>query len=94
MIPLVIERYKGCKLPELPKPNMLVESSLTVLQLSLIVINKLKIKGKESLFFSVDSGGKKRTLAQDENFREIYDSFKDEDQLLYLLYHGNETFGG
>ncbi|XP_050891719.1 autophagy-related protein 8i isoform X1 [Lathyrus oleraceus] len=88
-IPLIVERYSKCDLPELEKKKYLVPRDLSVGHFIHILSSRLNLPAGKALFVFV-----KNTLPQTASVMDsVYRSFKDEDGFLYMYYSTEKTFG-
>ncbi|KAL5122168.1 Autophagy-related protein 8i [Glycine soja] len=88
-VPVIVERYAKCDLPELEKKKYLVPRDLSVGHFIHILSSRLSLPPGKALFVFV-----KNTLPQTANMMDsVYRSFKDEDGFLYMYYSTEKTFG-
>ncbi|CAD8201361.1 unnamed protein product [Paramecium octaurelia] len=91
MIPIIVEKIPGCKLPQLQKVKFLVNSSFCFNEFKNTIKKKLNLDEKTSTLFMYCG---KTLMNEHEKLKKIYDQFKDpEDGFLYLQYADAETFG-
>ncbi|XP_027367820.1 autophagy-related protein 8i-like [Abrus precatorius] len=88
-IPVIVERYAKCDLPELQKKKYLVPRDLSVGHFIHILSSRLSLPPGKALFVFV-----KNTLPQTASMMDsVYRSFRDEDGFLYMFYSTEKTFG-
>ncbi|KAK2403383.1 Autophagy-related protein 8i [Trifolium repens] len=88
-IPVIVERYSKCDLPELEKKKYLVPRDLSVGHFIHILSSRLSLPAGKALFIFV-----KNTLPQTASMMDtVYKSFKDDDGFLYMYYSTEKTFG-
>ncbi|TKY52419.1 Autophagy-related protein 8h [Spatholobus suberectus] len=88
-VPVIVERYAKCDLPELEKKKYLVPRDLHVGHFIHILSSRLGLPPGKALFVFV-----KNTLPQTACMMDsVYRSFKDEDGFLYMYYSTEKTFG-
>ncbi|XP_071738386.1 autophagy-related protein 8i-like [Rutidosis leptorrhynchoides] len=88
-LPVVVERYTKTDLPEMEKKKYLVPRDMSIGQFIHILSGRLQLASGKALFIFVDN-----TLPQTSSLIEhVYESFKDEDGFLYMLYSSEKTFG-
>jgi Autophagy protein Atg8 ubiquitin like len=106
---IVEKSIVGCDLPDLDRCKFLVDGSLTFMQFRCVVLGKIRTAlqdasnktakvdakvdaSKKAIFFFV--GGGKHLPGQAMTLNELYKQYKDEeDGLLYITYHTEDTFG-
>ncbi|KAK7278133.1 hypothetical protein RJT34_23158 [Clitoria ternatea] len=88
-VPVIVEKYSKCDLPELEKKKYLVPRDLSVGHFIHILSSRLSLAPGKALFVFV-----KNTLPQTARMMDsVYRSFKDEDGFLYMYYSSEKTFG-
>ncbi|CAD8121153.1 unnamed protein product [Paramecium sonneborni] len=91
MIPIIVEKIPGCKLPQLQKVKFLVNSTFSFNEFKNTIKKKLQLDEKTSTLFMYCG---KSLMNEHDKLRNIYDQYKDpEDGFLYLQYADAETFG-
>ncbi|CAD8094250.1 unnamed protein product [Paramecium primaurelia] len=91
MIPIIVEKIPGCKLPQLQKVKFLVNSSFSFNEFKNTIKKKLNLDEKTSTLFMYCG---KSLMNEHDKLRNIYDQYKDpDDGFLYLQYADAETFG-
>ena len=89
-VPIVLEKDPTCKVEPLKKKNYLLEKKSTVGQFILKIRNKIKIKEDEALF--LEAKGKYAVFGE-KLIGELYNSFKDDDGFLYIMYTTELIYG-
>tara|TARA_B110000971_G_scaffold218535_1_gene257554 strand:+ start:5006 stop:5350 length:345 start_codon:yes stop_codon:yes gene_type:complete len=88
-IPIIVERYKESKLPEIDKSKYLVPKDMNLGQFVYIIRRRIKLDANQALFVTVNGQlGGSATIISD-----LYDLHKDEDGFLYIVYTSENTFG-
>ena len=87
-IPVIVEKTNNCDYA-LDKNKFLVSKDLTMHQLVYIIRKRIKIKDHESIFIYVAN----KLVPSNSLLSEIYETNKDEDGFLYLVYSSENTFG-
>jgi len=88
-IPIIVERYQDCELPDIDKIKYLVPKDMTISQFMFIMRKRIKLESSQSLFVTVNS----ILVSTSSTIFEIYDDNKDEDGFLYVVYTSENTFG-
>nr|XP_010914718.1 autophagy-related protein 8i [Elaeis guineensis] len=88
-VPVIVERFARCDLPEMEKKKYLVPRDMSVGQFIHILSSRLHLSPGKALFVFV-----KNTLPQTASLMDsMYESYKDEDGFLYICYSSEKTFG-
>ncbi|RDX63791.1 Autophagy-related protein 8i [Mucuna pruriens] len=88
-VPVIVEKYAKCDLPDLEKKKYLVPRDLSVGHFIHILSSRLGLPAGKALFVFV-----KNTLPQTASMMDsVHRSFKDEDGFLYMYYSTEKTFG-
>ncbi len=89
-IPIIVNKAKRTDAPELDKHKFLAPNDLTVGQFIYVVRRRLSLAPEKSLFLFVNN-----TLPTTSTLlSQIYQYHKAEDGFLYMIYAGENTFGG
>lgn len=88
-IPIIVEKYRKSPLPDIDKCKYLVPKDMKLGQFIYIIRKRIKLESNQSLFVSINGvlGSSAETVS------ELYDTHKDDDGFLYILYTSENTFG-
>lgn len=87
-IPVIVEKSNNCEYT-LDKNKFLVSKELSMHQLVYIIRKRIKLKDHETIFIYVAN----KLVPSNSLLSEIYNTNKDEDGFLYLVYSSENTFG-
>jgi len=88
-IPVIVERSKKSSLKQIDKIKYLVPRDLSVGKFIYVIRKRIDLKPELSLCLYVND-----TLpVSSDMMGYVYDTKKDEDGYLYLIYDGENTFG-
>lgn len=89
-IPVICEKVEKSDIQEIDKRKYLVPSDLTVGQFVYVIRKRIQLPPEKAIFIFV-----KDVLPPTAALMSaVYDEFKDPDGFLYILYSGENTFGG
>jgi GABA(A) receptor-associated protein len=88
-IPVLVERVKGSKLPDIAKRKFLVPMDLTVGQFQYAVRREIAMKPEQAMFIFVNNVLPPTAALMST----MYQEYKNEDGYLYVTYDGENTFG-
>ena len=81
-IPIIINKHKSSKLPNIEKYKFLVSEDLTVGQLLFIIKKQIKLKDSIELYIYIND----LLPIVSSSVLEIYDKYKSNDGFLYINY--------
>ena len=88
-VPIIVCKANDCKLPDIDKQKYLVPKDMNLGQFIYVIRKRIKLQPSEALFILVnDSLQPGNKIIQD-----IYETNKDEDGFLYIIYSSENTFG-
>ncbi|CAI5472557.1 unnamed protein product [Closterium sp. Yama58-4] len=88
-IPVIVEKARRSKAPDIDKKKYLVPSDLSVSQFMTVIRRRIKLEAEQAIFLFVHN-----TIPPSAALMSsIYDDHKDEDGFLYIVYNGESTFG-
>ena len=88
-IPVIVEKNENSDIKEIDKNKYLVPSDLSFSQFVYIIRKRIQLHKSQSLFLFVNN----KLVPSNKSVTEIYDSDKDEDGFLYVIYNNENTFG-
>ena len=88
-IPVIVEKNENSDIKEIDKNKYLVPSDLSFSQFVYIIRKRIQLHKSQSLFLFVNN----TLVPSNKSVTEIYDSEKDEDGFLYVIYNNENTFG-
>lgn len=89
-IPIIVEKNKKSSVPDLDKGKFLVPADLTVGQFLHIVRKRIKLTPEQALYVFINN----TIPPTSAPLTSLYENHKDEDGFLYIIYSGENTFGG
>lgn len=87
-IPIIVEKKKDT-IQTIDKRKFMVPRTLTMSQFVFVIRKRLKLKSTEAIFVFCNN----RLVNQSTLMSDIYESDKDDDGFLYLIYDFENTFG-
>lgn len=88
-IPVIIQKDKKLKTPDIDKNKYLVPNELKINQLLFTIRNRIKLDKNQAIFLFNEN----IVLKSSDSISYIYDQYKDEDGFLYINYSLENTFG-
>ena len=88
-IPIIVEKYKDCKLPDVDKCKYLVPNDMTMSKFIFVVRKRIELDSSQALFITVNGS----MAPASQTVGELYDDKKDEDGFLYVTYCSENVFG-
>ena len=89
-IPIIVCKDKTCKLVDIDKQKFLVPRDMNLGQFIYIIRKRIDLTSEKAIFLFTE----KNTIPPTSSLiSEIYDQYKNEDNFLYLIYAGENTFG-
>jgi GABA(A) receptor-associated protein len=90
-VPVVIRRNSNDKiLRDIDKEKYLIPKNLQVNEIQVIIRKKITLDSKQALFIFVGNGV---LVPMNVSIEEIYNSYKNNDGFLYIIYTAENTFG-
>lgn len=91
--PIICEKYDTCDtdIPALDKRKYLVPGDMTLAQFCFVIRKRMKLRPEKSIFmFLLD----RSMPPMQQSISAIYSEKASDDGFLYMLYTGENTFGG
>ena len=88
-IPIIVCKDNNCQLPDIDKQKYLVPKYMSLGQFIYIIRKRINLKSEEALFILVNHS----LQPSNKLLQEIYETNKDEDKFLYVVYSSENTFG-
>ena len=89
-IPIILERSRHSRLEEFDKCKFLCPNDYTVQQFLGCLRKKIKMSRDKALFVFVNGS---ELVSGDTAMAQVYDSKKDEDGFIYMIYSEQEVLG-
>jgi GABA(A) receptor-associated protein len=88
-VPIICEKALGSDVPEIDKKKYLVPKDITIGQFIHIIRQRIKLSQEQALFIFVNNV----IPATSSSMSSVYESHKDDDGFLYIVYASENTFG-
>lgn len=89
-IPIIVEKSIKSDIADIDKKKYLVPNDITVGQFVYIIRKRIDLTSEKAIFLFTE----KHTIPPTSSLiSEIYEQYKNEDNFLYLVYAGENTFG-
>eukprot|EP00048_Salpingoeca_helianthica_P022412 m.18050 g.18050 ORF g.18050 m.18050 type:complete len:128 (-) comp7283_c1_seq1:204-587(-) len=97
-IPVIVVKHSRSSLPDIEQKKFLVPQDLTVSQFQVILRKRLRLDSAQAMFLFVEKlhgDGKKDhiLLPVSDSMSGVYNTNKDPDGFLYLIYSNDDVFG-
>jgi len=90
-VPVIIKRNPADKiLRDIDREKYLIPKNLRVSEIHNIIRKKITLDSKQALFIFVNGGV---LVPMNTSILEIYNSYKNDDGFLYIVYAAENTFG-
>tara|TARA_Y100000310_G_C20283961_1_gene623931 strand:+ start:99 stop:413 length:315 start_codon:yes stop_codon:yes gene_type:complete len=90
-IPVIIIKHRTTYKKDPTQFKFLIQKDILLCKLICILRERIKMKAEDALFLY--SHKTETLLSMDDTLGDIYDFHKDEDDILYLIYSGEDVFG-
>jgi len=88
-IPIIVCKDKNCSLLDIDKQKYLVPQDMSLGQFMYVIRKRIRLQPNEALFVLVNNS----LIPSNKSLQEIYESNKDTDGFLYIVYSSENTFG-
>jgi GABA(A) receptor-associated protein len=90
-VPVIIRKnINDKKLKEIEKEKYLIPKNLTISEVVFIIRKHIQIKPEQAIYIFVGNG----TLVPSNNtIYQVYQTYKADDEILYITYTSENTFG-
>lgn len=88
-IPIIVEQDKNSGLPLLDKRKYLVPDDMTIGQFMYVVRKRMKLGSENGIYLFFNNS----LVPSATMLREVYESYRDPDQFLYVTVAAEKTFG-
>ena len=89
-VPIILEKDPTNKIQEFKKTKFLSERKYTVSEFTQKIRSEMKLPEEEALFLSVKG---KYSISGQKIMENIYNTYKDEDGFLYIMYTSELIYG-
>ena len=91
-LPLIVEKDHKCQaLDDLTNPKFLMPRTFSISEVQMIIRRKLNLRKEQGLFLMVNDG--KDIVKANQSLENVFETYKDEDGFLYILYTQEDMFG-
>ena len=88
-VPIIVCKDKNCTLLDIDKQKYLVPQDMNLGQFIYVIRKRIKLQPNEALFVLVNNS----LMPSNKSLQEVYESNKDTDGFLYIVYSSENTFG-
>ena len=88
-VPIIVCKNVNDSLPDIDKQKYLVPKDMSIGQFVYIIRKRIKLDANQALFVMVNNSLKPTS----QPLSEIYETSKDSDGFLYVVYSSENTFG-
>jgi GABA(A) receptor-associated protein len=88
--PIICERGRTVDIPALDRKKYLVPSDISIANFMYIIRKRIKLPPEKSIYLFF---GDTQLLPTNMLIKVAYNSYKDNDGFLYIIYNGESTFG-
>ena len=88
-VPIIVEKKAGCSLRDIEKNKYLAPGDMSMSQFIFTVRRRIKLEPSEAIFLTVNGS----LMSGGSLISDVYESKKDKDGFLYMIYSSENTFG-
>ena len=88
-IPIFVEKDPKCCLEDIDKNKFLVPSDMSLSQFIYVIRKRVNLDSSQALFFFINNTVPNSNVG----LNELYNTHKDKDGFLYIIYNSENTFG-
>jgi len=88
-VPIIVCKDKGCNLMNIDKQKYLVPKDMTLAQFIYVIRKRIQLKANEALFILINNS----LVPGNRLLQDVYETNKDTDGFLYIIYSSENTFG-
>ena len=88
-VPIIVEKKEGCTLGDIEKNKYLAPGDMSMSQFIFTVRRRIKLEPSEAIFLTVNGS----LMSGSSLISDVYESKKDKDGFLYMIYSSENTFG-
>jgi GABA(A) receptor-associated protein len=90
-VPVIIRKCPTDKIiKQIEKERYLIPKNLNVSEIVYIIRKHIQVKPEQAIFIFVNNG---TLLPSNKLISEIYETYKSQDEILYITYKSENTFG-
>jgi GABA(A) receptor-associated protein len=90
-VPVIIRKHPGDKnVKQIEKERYLIPRNLNISEIVYIIRKHIDVKPEQAIFIFLSTG---ILMPSNASISEIYELYKSEDQILYITYRSENTFG-
>ena len=88
-VPVYVNKKEGSSVSDIERHKYLVPKEMTVGQFVYVLRKNIKLKSNQALFVFINN----IIVCNTDLMGEVYNKHKSEDEFLYVIYSGENTFG-
>lgn len=90
-VPVIIKKHPNDKnIKQIEKEKYLIPKNLNISEIVYIIRKHIDVKPEQAIFIFLQSG---ILMPSNTTISEIYNTYKSDDQILYITYRSENTFG-
>ncbi len=88
-VPVIVEKHHDSDINDIDKSKYLVPKDMSISQFHFVIRKRIKLTPEKALFITINN----TLVSSSDTLGELYESMKDEDGFIYMIYTGENTFG-